>query len=218
MKNTTTLLFAIALSSASLCAQPSKPIRATTDTYWFDGVAQAAPDTLQKIFSNLGPSTSAYTSYTGWSLLGPNNTGDPGFTQSVAMPFTPKANAHVQRVRVAVSYAGSGANQVNLSLYSDASGVPGTLLAGPVTVTNLPSFGSCCQTTVANFPSLAVTAGTQYWVVADTPSTGTGSDLYGVWDFVPPTKYMFGINVGSGWFSDPALLEEPAGAVYGTIP
>src|SRR5450755_1283125 len=115
------------------------------------------------------------------------------------MPFKPKANAHVSQIRAAVQYSGSGVNQVNLSLYSDVSGAPGVLLAGPVTVKNLPTFFTCCELATANIPSTAVTAGTQYWVVADTPSTGTGSDFYGVWAFVPPSKSLVGADLGGGW-------------------
>jgi len=55
--------------------------------------------------------------------------------------------------------------------------------------------------------------------VADTTSTGTGSDFLGVWAFVPPSKLLVGADLGGGgWFSFQATVEEPAGAVYGTIP
>ena len=174
------------------------------------------PAALQKIFSNLGPATSAYSNG-GWNLDGPTSLA--GSSQFMAMPFKPKANAHVSQIRAAVQYSGSGANQVNLSLYSDVSGAPGVLLAGPVTVKNLPTFFTCCELATANIPSTAVTAGTQYWVVADTPSTGTGSDFYGVWAFVSPSKSLVGADLGGGgWFSFGAAIQEPAGAVYGTIP
>lgn len=214
MKKTTIFVFAVALCSASLRAQEPKSIMWHGDTFPFEGPAQDAPAALQKIFSNLGPSTSAY-SLAGWAVWGPNY----GYTQFIAMPFTPKANAHVQQVRAAVQYTSSGANQVNLSLYSDAGGMPGVLLAGPVTVKNVPVWPSCCKLAIATFTTgVPITAGTRYWVVADTPTTGTGSDFSGGWNWVPPSKLLFGIDQGGGWSSTQAYIEEPAGAVYGTIP
>jgi len=52
---------------------------------------------------------------------------------------------------------------VNFSLYSDANGVLGTLLAGPITVTNLPRTFTCCALAVANFAAaVPVIAGIRY--------------------------------------------------------
>ena len=129
------------------------------------------------------------------------------------------SNSHVLQVQVAIQYFGSGANQVNLSIYADSGGVPGTLLAGPVTVTNLPSAGTCCLLAVATFSPLAITGGTQYWVVADTPLSGTGSDFSGGWAAVIKPDLPMATNCGScsGWFSFNAN-GLAAGAVVGTIP
>jgi hypothetical protein len=136
--------------------------------------------------------------------------------QFVAMPFTPTANAHVSQVRAAIQY-GSGANQVNLSLYDDANGAPGNRLAGPVTVFNVPS-GGCCKVAIANFSvSVPISSGSQYWVVADTPMVGPGDDFFGIWALVPQKLYQ-GFDTGTGWHSNLVLIQEAAGAVYGTIP
>jgi hypothetical protein len=216
MKKTTMFVFTLTLLSAVLCAQEPKSIKWNGEGNRFVGPTQPVPDSVQLIFSNLGPSTNAFTN-SGWTLSAPLSAF--GFTQFVAMAFTPTANAHVHQVRVAAQYLQSGANQVNLSLYSDTGGAPGTLLAGPITVTNLPDFYTCCALAIATFSTgTAVTAGTQYWVVANSPSTGTGSDFEGAWAFVPPSTQLFGIDQGSGWTGYEATLEEPAGAVIGTIP
>ena len=168
---------------------------------------------LKKIYSNLGTKTDPYwVSAYSWELLGANTTSGPHF---MALPFTPKSNSTVEQVQVAVFYK-SGDNQVNLSIYADAGGLPGTLLAGPVTVTNLAAAGTCCGLTVASFTALAVTAGTQYWVVADTPLSGTGSDFVGVWNHVPK-DLPISFNRGNGWKPDTAD-NLPAGEVLGTIP
>lgn len=197
MRTTTVLVFAMVFCGAGLRAQEP---------------AQPATASLQKVFSNLGPSTSAYYPE-GWSLSGPS-TGL--YADFLALPFTPKAHAHVSVVLAAIGYS-SGTNQINLSLYSDYNGVPGSLLAGPVTVANLPSYGSCCELAAARFPSsVAVSAGIQYWIVADTPPSGAGSDFQGGWQGVN-SSLKFGISPGSGWFPLPGNAE-PAGAAYGTIP
>lgn len=175
--------------------------------------AQDAPVGLTKIYSNLGSKTDAYSDV-GEALIGATAPEDYPFF--IGMPFTPKYDSHVSQVQVAVQYQ-SGANQVNLSIYEDSGGIPGTLLAGPVTVTNLPDFPTCCLLTVANFSPLAVTGGTRYWVVADTPSTGTGSNFTGAWcqvvkPFVPIAFYFDG-----SWVEENAY-DLVAGEVLGTIP
>jgi hypothetical protein len=173
------------------------------------------PETLQKIYTNMGSSkTDLYNDTYAWTVSGPNS--DVGLPFSIALPFTPKSDSHVSQVQVAVQYF-SGTNQVNLSIYGDASGTPGTLLAGPVTVKNLADAGTCCALAVANFTSLAVAAGTRYWVVADSPLTGTGSDFDGSWDWVAKPIILVAGNHGDGWsgFNGDAL---PAGEVLGTIP
>jgi len=105
---------------------------------------------------------------------------------------------------------------VNLSIYNDASGAPGTLLAGPVTVTNLPSFGTCCTLAIAYFSPVAVTGGTQYWVVADAPASGTGSNFAGIWDYAARV-FPVAFDEGAGWVASSADAL-PAGEVLGTIP
>jgi hypothetical protein len=168
MKETTMFVFAITLCSVSLQAQKPKPIEYGGDLR-FEAPTQEEPAALTKIFSNLGGPASAYSS-SAFDLYGPTYDGGTYGFEYVAMAFKPQANAHVSEVRAAIQYNGSGANRVNLSLYSDVNGVPGGVpLAGPVTVTNLPTFPTCCTLAIAKFSAVAVTAGAQYWVVGDTP-------------------------------------------------
>jgi hypothetical protein len=202
-------VFAIALCSASLRAQ--KP--GNSDNRGGLGFEEE-PAALTKIYSNLGPAASAYGGAGGVGVAGPLSM--LGFSSFVGMPFTPKENYNVKQVRVAIQY-GSGANQVELSLYSDASGVPGVSLAGPVTVTNIPAIGTCCALTIANLPAVAVTSGAQYWIVASTPTTGTGDDFEGTWEYVPPAKSSISFSESGGaWVSYRSGITEVAGAVYGT--
>jgi hypothetical protein len=179
----------------------------------------ALPAGLVAIYSNLGPTTNAYNDSFGELVAGPASVSALSF--AYALPFTPKSNAHVRELRAALSYIDTGgATQVNLSIYSDASGVPGTILAGPVTLTNLPEFGTCCTLPLAVLPTpLAVTAGTQYWIVADTPSTGTGDDFYGVWEFIYPKPFVQASNVGGFlWSQTFGGMEDAAAGVFGTVP
>ena len=179
--------------------------------------APEAPQALKKIFGNLGSKTSAYNPSTGWLVAGPLSVN--GSDQFFGLPFTPKVNAHVFQIRAAVLYNGRGDNQVNLSLYTDGGGVPGTLIGGPVTVTNLPFAPTCCQLAIGNLAtSVAVTAGTQYWIVADTPLSGPGSDFFGTWAWVSSSHLQAVIQNDSTWSSLTTEDQNAAGAVYGTIP
>ncbi len=182
-------------------------------------VSAALPAGLVTIYSNLGPTTNAYNDSFGELVAGPASVA--GLSFAYALPFTPTTNAHVREVRAALSYINTGgATQVNLSIYSDASGVPGTLLAGPVTLTNLPEFGTCCTLPLAVLTSpLAVTAGTQYWIVADTPNSGTGDDFYGVWEFIYPKPFLQASNVGGFlWSQSFGGMEDAAAGIFGTVP
>ena len=210
-------VFLMMLSSAMLFAQAKHNGRVTTTTEK-SAIHTPMPDvsqSLKKIYSNLGKKkTDLFLDTNGWTVAGVN--AGIGVTQYVAIPFTPKSNSHVTQTQVAVEWV-QGDNQVNFSLYTDNSGIPGTLIAGPVTVTGLATFGTCCQLAVANFTSTAVTAGTQYWVVADEPTSGPGSNTWGAWAFVP-NLFPFSFNQGSGWLAADGASAEAAGAVYGTVP
>jgi len=216
MKRTLIVVCVVALCSAALVAQNGMRMVRTQEQSQVR-VPAAEPDvTLKVIWSNTGVKTHAYNDTVGWAVTGPASSG--GKTQFVALPFKPKAASTAYQLQAAVEYGGSGANQVNLSLYSDNNGAPGTLLGGPVTVTGLANTGTCCAFATANLSStVSLTAGTQYWIVADTPASGTGSDFVGVWDFIP-TAPLNSFNNGSGWVSFTGYEQEPTGRVFGTIP
>jgi hypothetical protein len=177
---------------------------------------QEIADSLKKIYSNLGKTKGdLYQDNVSWTLSGPKS--EAGYTQFVGMPFTPASDSHVTEVEVAVQYGGAGANQIDLSIYEDREGAPGTLIGGPVTVAGLPDFLTCCTLTVADFPPVSVTGSKHYWVVANTPSSGKGSDFYGGWDFIP-SSIAQALDNGTGWTATEGFSQEAAGAVYGTIP
>jgi hypothetical protein len=179
--------------------------------------AQEIAEGLTKIYTNLGPKNDVYLGTDGWSITGFNSYGHSSYAFEIALPFTPKSNSHLLQVRAALQYDGSGSNQVDFSIYSDDGGTPGTLLAGPVTVRNLPNFPSCCALAVAHFTALALTGGTQYWVVANTPVSGQGSDFVGVWNWNYKTLPFAGSNGVNGWSAEIGDTW-PAGEVLGTVP
>jgi hypothetical protein len=218
MKNVLILFCSVSFCSLILLAQTGKPPRAVhaAEKSPIHVPAQDEPTALAKIYGNLGSKTDAYSDENWWVVAGPNS--QSGQQHFFGLPFTPKVNAHVSQVQAALQYNGSGANQVNLSIYGDNAGAPGTLLAGPVTVTNLPESGTCCTLVVANFSPVSVIEGTRYWVVADTPASGTGSDFYGTWDWVPKPLYPQAYSTGSGWIGYNSTNAEAAGEVLGTIP
>jgi hypothetical protein len=189
VKRALLLVCLFALCNLTLLAQTGKVPRAahTTEKSKIHVAPQEAPAGSQKIFSNLGPNRfNLYNDTFGWPVTGPNTVEDAPLTgqESVGMPFTPNSNAQVSQVRLALQYI-SGGEVFYVSIYGDSGGRPGTLLAGPVTLTHLPLFGTCCTLAVAHFdPPLPVTGETQYWVVASTPTTGKGSDSSGFWDWV----------------------------------
>ena len=204
----------LAVCVPSLNAQTKQPPRIvhTAEKSAAHVPPQAVPAGLTLIYNNLYTQTDLYDDTSGWSIAGPAAYGYSFFS---GIPFTPRSNSHVLQARAAVHYF-SGANQVDLSIYSDAGGVPGALLAGPVTVTNLPNGGTCCALAVADFTPLTVTAGTQYWLVVDTPLTGTGSDFSGEWDMVARIVPIAFNGNGFGWSAGTAN-DLPAGAVLGTV-
>jgi hypothetical protein len=155
--------------------------------------------TLTTIFSNLGSGTRAYNDTDGFLVAGtPSGLGQ----EFIGLAFTPKADATVTEIHAALQFLdeGTGApNQVDLSLYTDSNGVPGTLIDGPHTIKNLPLAGTCCALATWHLSKgVSVFAKTQYWVVADTPTTGTGSDSAALWYVIFPT-FPEALNSGT-WF------------------
>lgn len=227
MKRALSFVCLFALCNLTLLAQTGKVPRVshTTEKSKMHVAPEAAPAAMQKIFSNLGPNQfNLYDDTTGWYVTGPTcvllATADVvqnGCQQFVGMPFTPDTNAQVSQVRLALQYNGYGGELFYISIYGDSGGRPGTLLAGPVTLTHVPLFGTCCALPAANFnPPVPVTGGTKYWVVASTPTAGKGSDSSGTWDYVyqDDIEPVFVANF-FGEF-DYSTLGIPAGEVLGT--
>ncbi len=178
--------------------------------------AEAEP-ALVRIYSNLGPANSAYNATFGFLVAGPAS----GLGQEfIAMSFTPKSDSTVAVIRAALLFLDQGngePNQINVNLYDDDGGVPGTIIAGPHTIRNLAEAGTCCALATWRLDKeVSLLAGAQYWVVADAPATGTGSNSAAVWDVVFPSVPE-AFNEGSGWSQSNGDTRFGL-AVLGTVP
>lgn len=166
------------------------------------------------IYSNLGPKTDAFNPAIGFYLLGPKSSF--GFSQNTALPFTPANNSTVTIIGVPIQWYNDGSSDfARLSIYSDNGGVPGTLLAGPFPIAPAAGF-TCCTLTLAKVsPGLSVTAGTQYWVVAD---TSANSNFDGLWLIKPDAPITGYDQNAAGWFQQIGYDLGAAGEVLGTVP
>ena len=202
-----TVLFSVQL----LAQAPDRlPDIAITNGSPFVHPLDANPAGLVKLYSNLGSKTDAYDDNLAWIVFGPAT----GMEQWMAMPFTPKANATVRQIKVAIGNEG-GVNGVTLLLSTDAGGVPGKTMH-KWEVKNLFTWGGCCSLDVVKTSGIKVKKGTLYWIVAKTDSTN--SNAQDVWAYTwNHATGNISYNLGAGWQPYPHQVLS-AYAVYGTKP
>jgi len=209
LKRTLGCLFVLTLASGILWAQDG-PKAAHTNRSAQVTPMQAQPTTTKTIFSNFGPSlTNSYNPSTGYYVLGPNNSVGLG-EQWIGLPFTPLKNSSATIISAAIGVE-TGYHAVNLGIYSDNSGTVGTLLASSE-ATKIPAFGTCCQTVNVEIPATALTAGTQYWIVATTDDVNA-PNFTGVWMSTNSSTISYNPSQ-EGWFDFSGNV--PAAAVKGT--
>ncbi len=156
----------------------------------------ATADTV--LYNNLGPGNS-YDCCIGYTI-------GVGFTQGDQ--FTASATANLSSIDIALGYAFGPTNGDIVSLYTDAGGMPGTLLE-QWTATNLPSFGSTSNSPTllmsTNHPLLV--AGDQYWLIASPIDQNSNNP----WNFNDTGA------VGNHYFNGSVTLAtQGAFAVFGT--
>lgn len=126
-------------------------------------------------------STYPYATY--FSIWG--NTIDQGvngypFLIWQAEAFTPAQDATVTEIQASVGNQSGGTAGIELGLYDDANGVPGTKIKS-FHVTTPPPYGQCCGVSSATDKAgIPVKGGTQYWLVVST--TPKDVDIY-AWAF-----------------------------------
>jgi hypothetical protein len=167
------------------------------------------------LFNNIGLKypKGLYFCCFGLTIAGP--TSAVGFQSWIATKFTPKADALVTEIDVAVEHA-SGANEADIVLYADNGGVPGKKLKS-FKVTDLEGISSCCGLAVGKDRNgIAVTGGETYWVAVITDKNGP--DMFGAWVDNTTDEISAGdvaTNAGSGWAAAGRFIPRVAFAVYG---
>jgi hypothetical protein len=133
---------------------------------------------LKTIYNNLGSAypLGVYWCCTGGTISGPNSVIGDEFWDAAG--FTPKADATVTKVKVAVGYVTGNVTHVIVTLSADNGGIPGKVLK-KWKADNLPAFGSCCTVTTKKNAGVKVKAGTLYWV---TVQTENDSDIWAAWN------------------------------------
>ncbi len=148
-----------------------------------------------------------------WSAIAQfaiSGSASPTGFHSIGTQFTIAKDAMATKIYIPISYVSGTDNAVNVSLATDDGGVPGKALQTR-RMESLPAAGACCAfETVQLKPTVALTAGTPYWVVV-TPDDN--SDTVATWnlsvgDQVDPETAAF--DSGSGWSAQSIL---PAVAV-----
>jgi hypothetical protein len=201
----------LALSSGLLLAQGPK----VAHTVHTGPVvpARETPATTVTLFTNLGPSAAdLYNDTTGYYVLGPSNSvGDS--EQWIGLPFTAKVSAHVTVLQLAIGWI-SGTKGIDVGLYADdGTGNVGAVLASGHS-TKIPAFGTCCQLVSVTLPATAITAGSQYWVVATSDDTHA-PDFTGVFQASNSGTVAYNPAI-AGWTA--FSTNTPAAAVKGTVP
>lgn len=167
----------------------------TQQSYVNPGIRVPGPE---PIFSNIG---TAYPKGLYFCCYGGTIGGPASQVGQVwqAEAFTPSGNFKVTNIDAAVGFV-SGTNGVTIGLYADAGGIPGKKLFAK-NVTGLGAFGGCCGlATIKSKNGIAITSGTQYWVVISTDkNTSTTWDAWNMntTDQIDPINWA--INEGSGW-------------------
>jgi hypothetical protein len=175
-----------------------------------------------KIFDNLAaPPSGTYWGEVQLMILGGG--GNSTFPDDqIAAAFTPSANHTATKIEVAVvqSSLGYGTAGFALSLNQDANGVPGKALL-TAQLPTLPNNGSgwCCALVVGSIPSgIALSGGTQYWVVVN--GQGSQTSDAAAWDMNATNQlhpfldavycsYTSRCPSGIGWYPF-------SGTIYGT--
>ena len=147
------------------------------------------------IFSTFGPGQT-FSTGTGLTING----GSIG--ESIAEPFTPGSNTSVGSVALALF----GSAAMSLTLEGGASGVPsgsGTVITASFT----PGTTSAQMFTFTLSTPYAVTAGTQYWLVAQSSDTTGDSWAPAPGSVASPSAYYQSVGTSPGpWQSSGEVL------------
>lgn len=173
-------------------------------------VATFNPPAATVIFSNLGPAGKVYYKEA-YLISGPKD--QETSLQWIAAPFTPQTDTSITGIQVAAFYYNSDPNTIAIALYADDRGFPGSLIHS-WTAQNLPTWPTCCPLLTLSAPSIPVTAGTQYWLAAQTNRASETSDEAWAWNWSEALGTIAEVEKNyTGWHIEDEIV--PAFAVYG---
>jgi hypothetical protein len=178
----------LALSCGSVYAQDVKVAHTTATPQSQNVRPQAPPPSAVVLYTNLNTSdaTDEYNDAGGYYVLGPDNTTSEGYLESwISVAFTVTASGETAteiEAPIGDYVASTDGGSFTLAIYSDTgAGAPNVSL-GSGTAMSGANFNTCCTLARAALsPTVPLTAGTQYWVVA-TSIDATNPDLTAVWD------------------------------------
>lgn len=197
-------------------AQQSAPGQSTQPVASYD--EGNAPEALDVIFSNLGPSRDDLYNSDAQALPVAGKDASNDTEQWLAIRFTPTADVQASVLAAAVSWV-SGDRLVRIGLYDNndiLNTVGDPLPGGEGSTTDIPDFGfgACCQLAKVTLPEpITLNQGVSYWLVVS-PDDTSGSTFAGRWylsnlalsgTFFPPLPWR---NLPGQW---------PAAEVRGTI-
>lgn len=133
----------------------------------------------------------------------------------LAAAFIAPTNATVAEIDVGAGYISGTQNLIQVHLYQDSGGMPGTQIWSHATA--LPVDGTCCAVAalILRNGKVKLVAGQQYWVGLGIAKDAT--DTFAAWYGNVADQVDAGltaINQGSGWTASPAL-PLPAFGVFG---
>jgi hypothetical protein len=175
-------------------------------TYMMPHYGFSAPNYVMRkggsvVYSNIASlyPNGLYFPFYGLTISGP--TSPVGSTIEAAVAFTPTANVTANEVEAGIGFV-AGVNGVVMSIYSDASGLPGSSLMD-FKASGLPAFGTCCElATGKSKKGVALTAGTQYWFVISTNAAESSTWVAANAETTDTVNSgLAASNQGSGWVS-----------------
>lgn len=150
----------------------------------------SAPALATTIFSTLDGS-GKYDAGDAWTI------GSSPVSFSSASGFVSPGNFSLEQIDVGLSNV-TGTNSATVSLWTDAAGVPGTLL-GSWSVSNLPAFGATdsALTTISGISGIDLLAGAAYFL-AVAPGAGDTWDTWN-WSTVSTGDVLYSTDGGATW-------------------
>jgi hypothetical protein len=166
-------------------------------------------------FSDLGSDSTVYNTVTGYAVAGSGSLELASYVS--ANSFETVAGGSVSQIDLAVSNF-SGSNEFSASIWTDSSGMPGTMVSGASWgVTTAVSVGSCCDLTILPYISgVTLAPDTDYFMVLGPVILNDNSFNEWNWNTVGATGVNLYSENGGSWATPPSATTG-AFEIIGTI-